>query len=110
MRRSLVVLAFFSAAAALEAPAGSVGTAFTYQGQLRTNGPFVTGQCDFIFSLWDAASNGAQKGLDVPQTLTLAGGLFTTSLDFGKQFPGDARFLDIQTRCPAGSTWRPVSL
>ena len=61
-----------------------LGTAFTYQGQLKNGTTGFTGTCDMQFSLYDAASGGAQIG----STLTLspvnvAGGLFTVQLDFG---------------------------
>ncbi|MCL6647478.1 MAG: hypothetical protein K6U89_03995, partial [Chloroflexi bacterium] len=39
-----------------------LGTAFTYQGQLTRGGNPVTGQCDFTFQLFDAASGGSQVG------------------------------------------------
>ncbi|MCL6649704.1 MAG: hypothetical protein K6U89_15390, partial [Chloroflexi bacterium] len=41
---------------------GPLGTAFTYQGQLTRGGSPVTGQCDFTFQLFDAASGGSQVG------------------------------------------------
>jgi hypothetical protein len=34
---------------------GAVGTAFTYQGQLKNASGPVTGNCDFQFGLWDAS-------------------------------------------------------
>ena len=64
-----------SAPAATQALAGS---GFTYQGQLKNAGGGVTGTCDFEFSLWDAASDGAQVG--ATQTVaagSVQGGLFT---------------------------------
>lgn len=82
-----------------------LGTAFTYQGQLNNNGLAISGDCDFQFSLWDAASDGAQIG----STLALNGvqitrGRFTVALDFGAgAFTGESRWLGIEVRCPAGS-------
>jgi hypothetical protein len=81
------------------------GTAFTYQGQLRSNSTPVTGSCDFQFSLFDAATGGVQIG--APQTIStvaVSNGLFTVNLDFGTGvFEGAARWLSIDVRCPAGS-------
>ena len=82
-----------------------LGAGFTYQGHLKDGGAPVTGACDFQFALWDAESGGSQVG----PTLTVAdtavtGGRFTTQLDFGgTAFNGDARWLAIAARCPAGS-------
>jgi len=82
-----------------------LGTAFTYQGQLDQSGSPYTGACDFQFSLWDAASGGTQIGSTQTQTgVTVTDGLFTVSLDFGSSvFTGDARWLGLAVRCPAGS-------
>ncbi len=83
----------------------TLGTAFTYQGQLKQNGNAVSGNCDLQFSLYDAANGGTPIGS--PQTATnvsVSNGLFTTQIDFGGgAFNGDARFLEIAVRCPAGS-------
>jgi hypothetical protein len=84
---------------------GAVGTAFTYQGQLKdADGP-VSGNCDFHFGLWDALTSGAQVGTTLEKTnVTVSEGLFTVQLDFGSSaFAGSARWLEIAVRCPAGS-------
>ena len=82
-----------------------ISSTFTYQGQLNLSGSAVSGPCDFQFSLWDAANVGAQLGLT--QTLSavnVANGLFTVPLNFGATaFTGEARWLGIAVRCPAGS-------
>jgi hypothetical protein len=80
--------------------AASVGTGFTYQGQLKDNGNPANGAYDFEFKLYDAVSGGAQVGStatldDVP----VSNGLFTVKLDFGVgAFGGGARWLDIAVR------------
>ena len=80
------------------------GTAFTYQGQLKSNGSPVNAACDFEFRLFDAAAAGAQVGAtQTKNAIAVANGLFTVSLDFGASaFTGEARWLDITVRCPAG--------
>ena len=85
--------------------AAAMDTAFTYQGQLRQDGQAVNGACDFEFRLWDAASDGAQVGSTAGvNALPVSGGLFNASLDFGAgAFDGQARWLEVSTRCPAGS-------
>jgi hypothetical protein len=44
-------------------PSAPLGTAFTYQGELRTASGSVSGTCGFQFSLWDALANGSQDGV-----------------------------------------------
>jgi hypothetical protein len=82
-----------------------VGTAFTYQGQLKLNGSPVGGTADFIFKLYDASIAGTQVGADFPApNVTVSAGTFTTRLDFGTSpFAGAARWLEIWVRSPAGS-------
>lgn len=86
------------------APRANLGTAFTYQGQLKSGGNVVNGNCDFAFRLYDAASGGTLIGNPITTTVPVTNGLFTAQLDFGANaFNGDARWLDFQVRCPAGS-------
>jgi hypothetical protein len=82
-----------------------MGTAFTYQGQLKKDGNPVNGNCDFVFSLWNAESGGTQIGSNLDRTnVPVINGLFTIQLDFGTgAFQGEARWLRIRVRCPAGS-------
>ncbi|MDH7486599.1 MAG: hypothetical protein QHJ81_10040 [Anaerolineae bacterium] len=95
----------------------AVGTSFTYQGRLTQGGAPVAGPCDFQFSLWDAASGGAQVGSTLTKTgVALTNGYFDAVLDFGDgglgtaTFAGDARWLAIGVRCPAGSgSYTPLS-
>ncbi len=87
------------------APQDAVGAAFTYQGQLVTAAGPVTGTCDFQFALYDALIDGLEIGSTQTATETaVTGGLFTVQLDFGAaSFVGEARWLEIGVRCPAGS-------
>jgi hypothetical protein len=83
-----------------------LGTGFTYQGQLAQSGSPVNSTCDFQFGLWDAATGGTQIGTTQTKTnVSVTSGLFTIpDLDFGSgAFTGDARWLAISVRCPAGS-------
>ena len=80
-----------------------VGTAFTYQGQLKDAGVPANGTYDLQFKLWDAATAGGQVGTTNTLVNTpVASGLFTVSLDFGAQFTGSRRWLEIGVR-PGGS-------
>ncbi len=84
----------------------ALGTAFTYQGQLRNASGPVTGSCDFQFSLWNslADSTGQIGTTQSKPNVILNDGLFTVQLDFGASaFAGEASWLAIEVRCPAGS-------
>jgi len=71
------------------------GTAFAYQGQLRDGGTNANGAYTMIFKLYDAASGGNQVGGGITNSVTLANGIFSVSLDFGSTpFDGSLRWLD----------------
>src|SRR5262245_43073769 len=113
--QSLVSLAaLFIAERALVA---DVGTAFTYQGQLKNAGSPVNGNTNMAFSLWDAASGGVQQGPTLtfngaggnPAPISVSSGLFTVQLDFGvtPYAANDARWLEISVN---GTTLAPRQL
>ena len=79
------------------ARASELGTEFRYQGRLRQAGAPLTGTPDLEFSLWDAATDGAQiGGLQSLSDHPVTNGLFTAPLDFGAgAFDGNARWLQI---------------
>jgi len=83
----------------------SLGTAFTYQGQLKKSGTPVTNTCAFTFGLWDAASGGTQLGSNqAVGNVSVSNGLFTAQLNGGGEFGanafnGDARWLQISVQC-----------
>ncbi|MGC9451841.1 MAG: hypothetical protein ACP5I4_10370 [Oceanipulchritudo sp.] len=79
--------------------AAAIGTAFSYQGQLLDNDEPASGTYDFQFKLYDAETGGTQWGstVTVPGK-TVENGLFTAVLDFGYQYLGDPRWLQIEVR------------
>lgn len=81
-----------------------VTSAFTYQGQLKASGVVVDGTADFQFSLHTDPNAGSIVGPVIPVSgVTVADGQFTVLLDFGPgAFNGDARWLQIAVRSPAG--------
>lgn len=83
----------------------AVGSAFTYQGELRHNGAPLNGAADFRFTLWTAATAGTQIGSQLALNgRVLTGGVVTVDLDFGAgAFTGEPRWLEISVRSPAGS-------
>lgn len=80
--------------------AASVGTAFTYQGQLNEGGQPASGSYDFLFALFDASTNGTQISSNVVVlAMEVTNGLFHASVDFGPEaYTGGARWLEIGVR------------
>jgi hypothetical protein len=80
-------------------------TAFTYQGTIDDGGQPANGSYDFEFALFDAAEAGTQLGSPVTiNGVIVAEGSFTLNLDFGAEFPGDARWLEIRVKQAAASS------
>ncbi|MBS1796541.1 MAG: tail fiber domain-containing protein [Acidobacteria bacterium] len=76
-------------------------TAFTYQGKLNDGGLAADGNFDLQFRLTNLA--GTQIGATLQFTsVAVSKGVFTVQLDFGANFPGDDRYLEIGVR-PAAS-------
>jgi hypothetical protein len=103
----LGIAVLLARATALAAP---LGTAFTYQGQLKLSGSLVTNNnCYFTFRLYDAASGGTLLGQVGPDgflgsqsglRIAVNQGLFSINLDFGPNvFTGDARWLETSVCC-----------
>ena len=76
-------------------------TTFTYQGELTASGSPVVGTADFQFTLYDAESAGSVVGAVVQiDSVMVAAGRFTTQLDFGDEWNGNARWLEVAARTP----------
>ncbi len=113
MQRMMCILWLVATAVVLQG-ATPLGTGFTYQGQLKETGASVNGTVDFQFTLWNAVGSGSPPsgGTQIGATqavngVTLTGGLFTVELnvtgEFGANaFSGEARWLQIAVRSPAG--------
>jgi len=86
------------------------GTAFTYQGRLNDGANLANGNYDLRFAIFDAASAGAQQGNLITNSATaVSNGLFTVTLDFGNQFPGANRWLEIGVRTNGASNFFTLS-
>ena len=86
------------------------GTAFTYQGRLNDGASPAGGIYDIRFAIYNAASGGAQQGNTVTNIATgVTNGLFTVTLDFGNQFPGAARWLEIGVRTNGGGAFATLT-
>src|SRR5436190_17851484 len=77
---------------------------FTYQGRLTDGGMPANGNYDLQFALFDATDGSNQIGpTKIVSSVSLSGGVFTVTLDFGgNSFTGANRFLEISAR-PSGA-------
>lgn len=89
--------------------ASPVGTGFTYQGYLEQSGAPATGVYDIRFTLYDDAGV-LVAGPICRDNVSVTDGLFTVEIDFGSQFSGAARYIELAVRaggavgdCASGS-------
>lgn len=103
---SLAIVAFL-----LVPRAAAQSTTFTYQGLLTDAGTPANGNFDLQFGLFDALTAGTQIGFTLARpNVTVTGGVFTVSLDFGAGgFPGADRHLEISVRPAGGSTFTTLA-
>ena len=85
--------------------AAALGPGFVFQGQLADDGGApLDGACDLRFGLYDEALDGSKLGEATRNGVTVVGGVFAVNLAFDpKLFSGDARWLQMEVRCPAGT-------
>ncbi len=80
------------------------GTAFTYQGRLDQNGAPYSGSAELQASLWNASSGGTALASNSPLqvVVSVTNGLFVLPLNFGSNFPGADRWLQLEVRTAIG--------
>src|ERR1700677_1209922 len=99
IHNTIVTLASLALCALTLSSAHAQGTAFTYQGQLNSGASPANGFYDFEFSLSNAPSGGSQIGTTLTQSaIGVTNGLFTTTLNFGAVFTGNATWLSLSVR------------
>ena len=82
------------------------GTAFTYQGRLNDGPNPADGTYHLRFTLFDALTVGNQVGPPLTNSpVNVSNGLFTVTLDFGANFPGADRWLEIGVRTNGVATF-----
>ena len=85
-------------------------TAFTYQGRLNSDGNAANGTYDLTFALFDVSNGAGQVGSTITNTpVEVTNGLFTVTLDFGTNFPGADRWLEIGVRTNGGEAFSTLS-
>jgi hypothetical protein len=88
----------------------SVDTKFTYQGRLNDGANPAGGSYDLTFTLYAVASGGTAIAGPLTNSATaVSNGLFTVTLDFGDQFPGADRWLEIGVRTNGGTTFATLA-
>ncbi len=101
----LVVLGFLFSSDAL-----AQSTEITYQGNLKVSGLPANANYDFEFRLYDDLSGGTQIGPVLSQTgVVVSDGTFSVKLNFGPNFPGPDRYLDISVRPAGGGGYTPLN-
>ncbi len=82
-------------------------TPFTYQGRLENNGAAYTGTVHIRLGLYAALTGGTPIRTEVVSGVTVTGGVFTvTPVSFtSADFPGTARFMNIEISSDAGATY-----
>lgn len=74
-------------------------TEFAFQGSLKDGAAAANANYDFEFALFDSLSGGVQIGPTIARNaVAVTNGSFSVKLDFGSQFDGSARFLEIRVR------------
>jgi hypothetical protein len=102
--RFLAILILACGAQADVVLAAPLGTAFTYQGQLKQNALPYSGAADFIFNLYSSDVSPFPLVTEVTLTnVNVINGLFSVDIDFGLALNGEERWLETAVRAPAGS-------
>ncbi len=82
----------------------TLGTGFTYQGQLKQNGVPVNDTADVRVTVRDRAVGGFLLGIG-EHNVDVVNGQFLVELDFGfTVFDGDSRWLEVAVRVPHDPT------
>lgn len=76
-------------------------TEFTYQGRLVDGSLPANANYDFTFRLFDVDAGGTSLAGQIVSSVSVSNGIFTVLLDFGSNFDGGPRWIEIAVR-PAG--------
>jgi Chaperone of endosialidase len=110
MKTKLKLIAICPLLSAICLSASAQGTAFTYQGRLNDGINPASGKYDLTFALFSVSNGVGQVGVTLTNTPTaVSNGLFTVVLDFGANFLGADRWLEISVRTNGGSGFSTLS-
>ena len=87
------------------------GTAFTYQGQLQSNGGLASGTYNLTFSLYTNSAGGTAVASPVTNSaVAVTNGLFAVAIDFGGGvWNGETNWLQIGVETNGGASFTPLS-
>lgn len=103
-------LPLFAVLALFSFHAFAQGTAFMYQGRLNDGASPANGTYDLTFTLFGASSGGvAVAGPATNSATSVVNGLFIATLDFGTNFPGADRWLEIGARTNGGGAFTTLA-
>src|SRR5260370_19735094 len=103
IQRAATLLLLLSTLNFQPSTASAQGTPFPYQGSLSDNGSPANGtNYGMVFYLYDAPTNGNLVGNLGIVSVSVSNGLFTVPLDFGTNFPGADRWLEITVQKNGG--------
>lgn len=111
MKKAILFVAFLiCVTAASRVIVSAQTTEFRYQGSLRNGGTVANGNYDLEFALFTSLAGGTQLGqtVSVPN-VTVTNGIFAASLNFGNEFTGAGRFLEIRVRPSGGGSFTTLS-
>src|SRR5262245_11466494 len=78
-------------------------TTVTYEGRLNDGGSPANGLYDLTFALFGVESGGSAVAGPISKAPAgVTNGLFNVTLDFGNQFPGADRWLEVGVRTNGG--------
>lgn len=90
--------------------AGAQGTAFTYQGRLEIGTNPATGNYDFTFAVYNAATSGSQVGSTLTNLdVSVSNGLFLVTEDFGTVYNGTSYWLQLAVRTNGTTTFTSLT-
>ncbi len=108
--KNTILFLFILIVVAMNNVASAQTLEFTYQGSLKDGVNPANGNHDFEFALFDSLAGGSQLGSTLTRTnVSVSNGVFAVSLDFGSQFPGATRFLEIRVRPSGGGAFTPLT-
>jgi hypothetical protein len=104
-RISILLTVIALGLATLPTRAADVGDTFVYEGRLWRDGEAVSTFADLQFRLFDSPEAGERiGGIVTKPSAAVLDGRFTAKLNFGEDaFDGQARWIEIRLRDPAGS-------
>ncbi len=86
------------------------GTTFTYQGQLADGGVPIDSAVDLRFTLYDADTGGTVLGSPITlNNVSYADGVVQEDLDFGAQFDGSPRWLEVELANSTGGSFTTLT-